>query len=41
MINNYADNHGDNQVAKKEKVPHFTALFSKVVGPPGHDPGTP
>ena len=35
------DNPRDNQKGKKEKMPHFAASSSKVVGPPGLEPGTP
>ena len=35
------DNPGDNQTGKKEKMPRNAASSSKVVGPPGLEPGTP
>ena len=35
------DNPGDNWTVKKEKMPQNAASSSKVVGPPGLEPGTP
>ena len=39
-LSGLTDNPGDNQTGKKEKMPQNAASFSKVVGPPGLEPGT-